>query len=109
MNDLDAAALLERAAASVTPALTDPGHRLADVGRRRERRRRRTWGAGVMALVVAAVAVGVATPVLHRVHDVLPASRPAHGTKASFGSLTLVLPGDWRVEAGADADVCTAP
>ena len=88
MNILDARELLERAAASVTPAEVDPAARMLTLGRRSVRRRRILAAAGSFAAVVAAV---VALPLVMAVQD-RPDTAASREKVVSFGGLSVVVP-----------------
>jgi hypothetical protein len=92
--------LLERAAASVTPAETDPAAKLVNLGRRSVRRRR-LWvvAAGVAAL--AAVALPFA---------LTPSQRPEPPvtSRVDFGGLAISVPKGWKATEVPIFSTCTA-
>jgi hypothetical protein len=102
MNSTEARDLLERAAASVTPAETDPAARMVRLGRRSVRRRR-AWGAA--GLVAAAVAAVVVLPLALAPPD---RTHPAGPSIVHFGGLTVAVPDGWRTNRVAAFDPCTA-
>lgn len=103
MTPHDATELLERAAASVTPAETDPASHLVALGRRSVRRRRAWTAAGTAAVAVMAV---VAVPfVTARPDQPDPAASPA---TVDFGGLTVAVPTGWRTARVATLDPCAA-
>jgi hypothetical protein len=104
VNILDARELLERAAASVTPAEVDPAARMLTLGRRSVRRRRIWAAAGSVAAVVAAV---VALPLVMAVQD-RPDTAASREKVVSFGGLSVVVPKGWRTSRVANVDLCTA-
>lgn len=97
MNPTELSELLDRAAASVTPAETDPVSRMVSLGRRSVRRRR-IWGAAVA--VVVAVALPLAWVAPHR-------SAPVE-TTVSFAGLSVVVPPGWPTRNVTTFDPCTA-
>lgn len=102
MNTTHVSELLDRAAASVTLAETDPATRLVRLGRRSVQRRRRAWGsAGSVAVAVAAV---VALPQLGAPPKGVRGRR-GHGEPGwSVGR----RPGGLAHERGPTFDPCTA-
>jgi hypothetical protein len=102
MNSTEARELLERAAASVTPAETDPAGRMVRLGRRSVQRRR-AWGAA--GFVAAAVAAVVVLPLALAPPD---RSLPAGPSTVNFGGLTVAVPDGWRTNRVAAFDPCTA-
>ena len=96
--------LLDRAAASVTPAETDPAARLVALGRRSVRRRRSLGAAGFVAAAVAAV---VAVPVVMGIPN-RPDATGATGSTETFGGLTVAVPKGWKTSRVDGFDPCTA-
>jgi len=94
----DVSELLDRAAASVTPAETDPAARLVSLGRRSVQRRRAWAAAGTVAAAVAAV---VALPFATAIPDRSPDA-------VAFGGLTITVPEGWRTSTVTTLDLCTA-
>ncbi|MEV6490231.1 hypothetical protein AB0M20_16645 [Actinoplanes sp. NPDC051633] len=99
MNSTEASELLERAAASVTPAETDPAARMVELGRRSVRRRR-AWMAGGSA--AAAVAAVVAVPLALAPPD------GADPATVRFGGLSVEVPEGWRTSRLPTFNPCTA-
>lgn len=104
MSPQHAKELLDHAAASVTPAETDPAARLVSLGRRSVRRRR-AWGAAGAVAVAAAVAAVVALPQLMASHEE-PAT--AADPAVSLGGVSVTVPEGWRTITVANFNPCTA-
>jgi len=106
VNTTHVSELLDRAAASVTPAETDPATRLVRLGRRSVQRRRRAWGsAGSVAVAVAvAAAAVVALPQLGAPPKGVRGRR-GHGEP---GWPVGRRPGGLAHERGPTFDPCTA-
>ncbi|MGX1617679.1 hypothetical protein ACWIF8_27675 [Micromonospora chalcea] len=103
MNPTHVSELLDRAAASVTPAETDPASRLVRLGRRSVQRRRRAWGTAGSVAVAAAVAAVVALPLRMAAPD-----RSEVAATVSLGGLSVAVPEGWRTSEVATFDPCTA-
>jgi hypothetical protein len=103
VNTTHVSELLERAAASVTPAETDPARRLAGLGRRSVRRRRFWQAAGSVAAVIVAV---VAVPMALTVTDRADPARPE--STVTWGGLVVAVPQGWRTSTVSTFDSCTA-
>ncbi|MEV6637218.1 hypothetical protein AB0M54_41455 [Actinoplanes sp. NPDC051470] len=104
MTNNEVSELLDRAAASVTPAETDPAARLVDLGRRSVRRRRSLGAAGFVAAAVAAV---VAVPVVMGIPN-RPDATGAPGSTETFGGLTVAVPKGWQTSRVDGFEPCTA-
>lgn len=107
MNPFHANELLERAAASVTPAETNPTSRLVSLGRRSVRRRRYAWGTAGSVAVAAVVAAVVAMPVGTALPD-RSDSAAASGTTVSLGGLSVAVPKGWRTSNVSTFNPCVA-
>ncbi|MEV0713218.1 hypothetical protein [Asanoa sp. NPDC050611] len=94
--------LLDRAAAAVTPAETDPTTRLTALGKRSVRHRR-AWGTAGVAAAVAAVVVALPIATAPRGE---PAASPE--TTVSLGGLSVVVPNGWRTVEVETFDPCAA-
>ena len=101
MKDSQVSELLDRAAASVAPAETDPGARLARLGRRSVRRRRAVWGAAGAVTAVLATTVAVTVP---RV----PAPPDAPAVTVTLSGLAVEVPQGWRTSEVPMFDPCAA-
>ncbi|MGY4910366.1 hypothetical protein [Micromonospora aurantiaca (nom. illeg.)] len=104
MNPTHVSELLDRAAASVTPAETDPASRLVRLGRRSVQRRRRAWGTAGSVAVAAAVAAVVALPQV----SAPPKGSETAGATVSLGGLSVAVPKGWRTSEVTTLDPCTA-
>ncbi|WP_431878276.1 hypothetical protein [Micromonospora marina] len=107
MNPIHVSELLERAAASVTPAENDPASRLVSLARRSVQRRRRAWGTAGTVAVAAAVAAVVALPQGSTAPE-RPETAGAPGTTVSLGGLSVAVPEGWRTSEVTTFDPCTA-
>jgi hypothetical protein len=100
VNPSHVSELLERAAASVTPAETDPASRLLTLGRRSVRRRR-SWVVAAGVAVVAAIAL----PFALAPHEerAVPAV-----TTVYFRGLTISVPKGWKAIKVPIFSTCSA-
>ena len=104
MNPTHVSELLDRAAASVTPAETDPASRLVRLGRRSVQRRRRAFGTVGSVAVAVAVAAVVALPQV----SAPPKGSETAGATVSLGGLSVAVPEGWRTSEVTTFDPCTA-
>ena len=104
MNPDHVSDLLERAAATVTPAEIDPAARLVRLGRRSVLRRRAWAAAGsVAAAVTAVVALPFAVTVPERW-----GTAESPGTTVSFGGVSVAVPKGWQTREVRNFNACTA-